>query len=287
MVLIDETVVSVALPTIQRDLDMSQTGLQWVVNAYLLALAAFVAVGGRLAEMLGYARVFRAGVVLFLLSSAACGVAQSEAWLLSARAAQGIGAALMIPATGAIVISAFDVRERGRAMGIYAGISMIFLALGPAGRRAAHAGRHLAGRVLGQPPGGAGDAGARPRDAREGPAGPGRPHRLAGGVHAGPGAGGGRPRPDAGPDLGLDLGGNPRPALRRPGPRGGLPARRAPGARAADPARAVSQPQLQRGQRRARPGAVRAHRADRVRGDLRPGPARASGRSPRACRSCR
>jgi EmrB/QacA subfamily drug resistance transporter len=131
MILIDETVVSVALPTIERDLDMSQTGLQWVVNAYLLALAALVAVGGRLGEMLGHARVFKIGAIVFIAASTACGFAQSEALLIASRAVQGIGAALMIPPSGAIVINTFNVSERGRAMGIYAGISMIFLALGP------------------------------------------------------------------------------------------------------------------------------------------------------------
>ena len=94
MVLLDETVVSVALPTIQRDLQMSQNGLQWVVNAYLLALASFVAIGGRLNELLGQARILRLGAVVF-------------------------------------VVNAFDVKERGRAMGIYAGVSMISLAVGP------------------------------------------------------------------------------------------------------------------------------------------------------------
>jgi EmrB/QacA subfamily drug resistance transporter len=131
MVLIDETVVSVALPTIQRDLHTTEAGLQWVVNAYLLALAAFVAVGGRLGEMYGQARIFRIGVAVFLAASAACGFAPTEELLITARAVQGVGAALMIPATGAIVVNAFGVGERGRAMGIYAGVSMIFLALGP------------------------------------------------------------------------------------------------------------------------------------------------------------
>jgi EmrB/QacA subfamily drug resistance transporter len=131
MILIDETVVSVALPTIQRDLDMSQAGLQWIVNAYLLSFAAFVAVGGRLGEMFGLARLFKLGVAVFVAASAMCGFAQSEAWILGARAVQGVGAALMVPASGAIVINAFDPQERGRAMGIYAGISMVFLALGP------------------------------------------------------------------------------------------------------------------------------------------------------------
>jgi EmrB/QacA subfamily drug resistance transporter len=131
MILIDQTVVSVALPTIQRDLDMSQTGLQWIVNAYLLSLAAFVAVGGRLGEIHGLRRVFKLGALIFVVASATCGLAQSETMLLASRAVQGFGAALMLPPSGAIVINSFGPNERGRAMGIYSGISMIFLALGP------------------------------------------------------------------------------------------------------------------------------------------------------------
>jgi EmrB/QacA subfamily drug resistance transporter len=131
MVLIDETVVSVALPAIQRDLHMSQTGLQWVVNAYILALASCAAAGGRLGDLLGQARIFRLGALMFVAASAGCGLAQSQAWIIAGRAVQGLGAAAMIPATGTIVINAFHVRERGRAMGIYAGSSMVSLALGP------------------------------------------------------------------------------------------------------------------------------------------------------------
>jgi EmrB/QacA subfamily drug resistance transporter len=131
MVLIDSTVVSVALPTIQRELDASQTGIQWVVNGYLLALAALVALGGRVGDSIGNSRTFKLGAAVFVLSSAACGLAGTELSIVIARAVQGMGAAFMLPATGAIVINAFGVEERGRAMGIYAGISMIFLALGP------------------------------------------------------------------------------------------------------------------------------------------------------------
>jgi EmrB/QacA subfamily drug resistance transporter len=131
MILIDQTVVSVALPTMQRDLDLSTTGVQWVVNAYLLSIAVFVALGGRAGDILGNVKVFRAGALLFVLSSAACGFAQSEAWIILARVSQGVGAALMTPSSGAIVINAFGPRERGKAMGVYAGVSMIFLALGP------------------------------------------------------------------------------------------------------------------------------------------------------------
>lgn len=131
MVLLDETVVSVALPAIQRDLHMSPTGLQWVVNAYLLALASFVAVGGRLGDLFGQARMFRLGAALFVAASAGCGLVQSAVWLIVARAVQGLGAAAMIPATAAIVINAFDARERGRAMGVFGGITTLSLALGP------------------------------------------------------------------------------------------------------------------------------------------------------------
>lgn len=131
MILIDQTVVSVALPTMQRDLDLTQTGLQWVINAYLLAIAVLVALGGRIGDLIGNERTFRIGAIVFVLASAACGLAQSETWIIVARAVEGAGAALMTPATGAIVMNAFAPNERGKAMGIYSGVSMIFLALGP------------------------------------------------------------------------------------------------------------------------------------------------------------
>jgi EmrB/QacA subfamily drug resistance transporter len=131
MILLDQTVVSVALPSIQNDLDLSQTQVQWVVNAYLLAIAAFVALGGRLADMFNPVRIFLLGVIVFAFGSAATGLAESESWIIIARAVQGVGGALMIPPSGAIVINEFPLSERGRAMGIYAGVSMIFLSLGP------------------------------------------------------------------------------------------------------------------------------------------------------------
>jgi EmrB/QacA subfamily drug resistance transporter len=131
MILIDQTVVSVALPTMQGDLDLSQTGVQWVVNAYLLAIAVLVALGGRIGDLIGNARVFRIGALVFVAASAACGLAEGETWIVVARAIEGAGAALMTPATGAIVMNAFAPGERGKAMGIYSGVSMVFLALGP------------------------------------------------------------------------------------------------------------------------------------------------------------
>src|SRR6201995_856133 len=131
MIMIDQTVVSVALPSMQRDLGLSAAGVQWVVNAYLLVLAVLVALGGRVADLLRAERTFRAGSALFGAASALCGLAGGEAWIIAARGLQGVGAALMVPSTGALIVNTFDARERGKAMGIYSGVSMVFLALGP------------------------------------------------------------------------------------------------------------------------------------------------------------
>jgi EmrB/QacA subfamily drug resistance transporter len=135
MIMLDQTVVSVALPTMGRDLSLSAAGQQWVVNAYVLALAALVALGGKASELLGPRRAFRAGVTLFFLASVGCGLAPAgpagEATIIAFRALQGAGAALMMPVSAAIVIAAFAAGERGRAMAVYAGISQVFVALGP------------------------------------------------------------------------------------------------------------------------------------------------------------
>ena len=131
MILLDQTIVSVALPSIQRDLDLTQTEVQWVVNAYLLAIASLVAVGGRLSTMFNAVRMFQIGVIVFAVGSAATGLADGETAIIASRALQGVGAALMIPPSGSLVINTFPQDERGRAMGIYAGVSMVFLSLGP------------------------------------------------------------------------------------------------------------------------------------------------------------
>ena len=131
MILLDTTMIGVALPTIQRDLNLPTVDLQWVVNAYLLSLAAFVSVGGRLADLVGPVRLNGTGVVVFALSSAAAGLAQGGDVLIAARAVQGIGAAAMMPASLAIVMNAFDPGEQGRAVGLRSGVSSVFLTLGP------------------------------------------------------------------------------------------------------------------------------------------------------------
>ncbi len=131
MIFVDQTVVSVALPRIQSDLAVSQSGLQWIINAYVLSLAAAVALGGRIGDVFGRVRAFVAGVILFALASAACGLAPNEGVIIASRVFQGLGASLMVPSSAAIVIESFDIRERGKAMAIYVGVAQAFLAVGP------------------------------------------------------------------------------------------------------------------------------------------------------------
>ncbi len=131
MLALDITGVAVALPVIQRELSLSQSATQWIMNAFLLALASTVAVAGRLADMLGKARVFTAGLGLFVASSIALGVADGEAGIIAARVAQGLGAALVLPTAAALLVDAFPPGECGRAIGAYFGVSLIFQAGGP------------------------------------------------------------------------------------------------------------------------------------------------------------
>jgi EmrB/QacA subfamily drug resistance transporter len=131
MIMLDQTVVGVTLPTMAHDLSLSAAGAQWVVNAYVLAMAAAVALGGKLGSKLGPVTTFRFGVIAFLIASACCGLAPNSMCMDAARIGQGLGAALMMPVTASIVMAAFPTSMRGRAMGSYVGISQIFLALGP------------------------------------------------------------------------------------------------------------------------------------------------------------
>jgi EmrB/QacA subfamily drug resistance transporter len=135
MTFIDQTIVAIATPNLSSELSLSRSGAQWIVNAYLLALAATFALGGRVADVLGHRRVVIGGIVGFTLSSALCGAtptsSYAEAWLIVFRAAQGISAAFMVPAALAVVISSFAVRERGRALAIFFGVSGGLTAVGP------------------------------------------------------------------------------------------------------------------------------------------------------------
>jgi len=131
MIMLDNTVVNVALPSIQKDLHSSISGLEWTVNAYTLSFAVLLVTGGRLGDIFGRRRMFLFGVVVFGLSSAFIGFAQTEAWLVTGRAVQGIGAAFMMPATLSIITNAFPAHERGKAIGTWAGVSALALAIGP------------------------------------------------------------------------------------------------------------------------------------------------------------
>src|SRR5689334_4622201 len=131
MVMLDNTVVNVALPSIQRDLGSSISGLEWTVNAYTLSFAVLLVTGGRLGDIFGRRKMFLFGVVAFGLSSAFIGFSQSSAWLVAGRAAQGVGAAFMMPATLSIISNAFPPQERGKAIGTWAGVSAMALAIGP------------------------------------------------------------------------------------------------------------------------------------------------------------
>ncbi|MEM7227048.1 MAG: MFS transporter [Pseudomonadota bacterium] len=131
LIVLDETVVGVALPTIQPELDLSPVAAHWVVNAYLLAFTGFVAVGGKLGDLFGHRGIFVLGVALFGLASLAAGFAQSGAWLIAARALQGIGAAVIFPASWAMLTSVFPIEQRGTAFGIQTTVGGIFMSMGP------------------------------------------------------------------------------------------------------------------------------------------------------------
>ncbi|MDT0616789.1 MFS transporter, partial [Streptomyces lancefieldiae] len=118
MTFIDQTIVAIAAPEIIHELGLTSTQMQWVVNAYLLTLAAFFALGGRLSDIYGHRRVMLIGTLVFVIASAMCGAVPAgdfaQAWLIGFRAVQGIGAALMFPAALAVVIAVFPVERRGR-----------------------------------------------------------------------------------------------------------------------------------------------------------------------------
>src|SRR5919108_3673250 len=124
VVVLDASIVNVALPTIGSSLDISQDNLSWVVNAYVLTFGGFLLLGGRLADLLGRRRVFMFGLVLFALASLAGGLAQSDGWLIAARAVQGLGAAILSPAALSIVTTTFrDGAERNKALGVWGAVA--------------------------------------------------------------------------------------------------------------------------------------------------------------------
>jgi EmrB/QacA subfamily drug resistance transporter len=128
---IDGTVVNVALPALQQDLKATVVGLQWVIESYALLLAALLLVGGSMGDRYGRRRIFVIGVAVFASASVWCGFASSIGQLIAARAAQGIGAALLVPGSLAIISNSFSEEDRGRAIGTWSGFSAITAAIGP------------------------------------------------------------------------------------------------------------------------------------------------------------
>jgi EmrB/QacA subfamily drug resistance transporter len=135
MTFIDQTIVSIAVPQIQRELGLTSTGVQWAVNGYLLSLAALFAFGGRLADTVGHRKMVTLGVIIFAAASAMCGLTPkgslAEAWIVAFRVVQGAGGAIMFPAALAIVVQTFAMRERGKALAIFFGIAGGLTAIGP------------------------------------------------------------------------------------------------------------------------------------------------------------
>jgi EmrB/QacA subfamily drug resistance transporter len=135
MTFIDQTIVAIAVPELQKDLSLSSTGVQWVVNGYLLSLSALFAFGGRLADIAGHRRMVVIGVVGFATASALCGATPTgdlaEPWIIACRVAQGAAAALMFPAALAIVVASFPVHERGKAMAIFFAVTGGLTSVGP------------------------------------------------------------------------------------------------------------------------------------------------------------
>jgi EmrB/QacA subfamily drug resistance transporter len=131
MAMLDNTVVNIALPTIQRELSATVTDLQWIIDGYVMAFASLLLTGGILGDRYGRKRMFLTGLVTFTLASLACGLAASGTQLIAARAVQGVGAALLMPGTLSILTVTFPPEERSRAIGLWAGVSGLALALGP------------------------------------------------------------------------------------------------------------------------------------------------------------
>jgi EmrB/QacA subfamily drug resistance transporter len=135
MMFIDQTIVVLAIPELEKDLSLSATGAQWIVNGYLLALSALFALGGKLADVLGHRRMVLAGVIGFAAFSALCGAAPTgsggEAWMIVFRVLQGASAAVLFPAALAIVVRAFPLRERGRALAVFFAVTGALTAVGP------------------------------------------------------------------------------------------------------------------------------------------------------------
>jgi MFS family permease len=131
MAFIDGTALNVALPALQTGLHASGEQLLWVVNAYLLMLAALIPIGGSLGDVLGRKKVFAVGICLFMLASLVCGLAPTIGFLIAARLVQGVGSALMIPGSLAIITAFFGRESRGKAIGTWSAFTTIVTVVGP------------------------------------------------------------------------------------------------------------------------------------------------------------
>lgn len=131
MMFLDQTILGVTLPTIHEALNASSLEVQWIVNAYILTLATLVLAMGRFCDVFGSRTIYFIGTLLFAVASALCGMSMNAAWFITSRVLQGIGGAMLYPATTSIVFGSFPSRERGRAMGLFVSIGAILLSLGP------------------------------------------------------------------------------------------------------------------------------------------------------------
>ena len=127
---LDQTAVVVIFPSIQKSLGASTLQMEWVINAYMLAMAVFFVLGGRLGDFYGEKRIFLIGMVVFFLASLLCGLASNVGFLVFSRILQGCGSALLVPAQSVIILNAFPVNQRGRAIGINLSVASVFLVLG-------------------------------------------------------------------------------------------------------------------------------------------------------------
>ncbi len=131
LVFLDQTILPVALPEIQKEMGASDTALQWCVNSYFLAIAVFVLVGGKLSDMMGHKKAFFVGILGFVLSSIACSLSKTVGMLIGARALQGVSAAFIFPAQTAMISLIFPPEKRGKGIGMIVSISSLFFILGP------------------------------------------------------------------------------------------------------------------------------------------------------------
>jgi EmrB/QacA subfamily drug resistance transporter len=131
IIFLDQTILPVALPTIAQQFSISELGMQWLINAYLLTLTSLVLAGGRIGDIFGHRKIFSLGMFLFMLASISCSLSQSIPWFIFSRAIQGCAGALIIPTAAPILLNSFPAEQKGKIFGIYISIGALFLSVGP------------------------------------------------------------------------------------------------------------------------------------------------------------